>query len=204
MGCCLKFKLKGGNEHQLSGSDRRQSNGHWQRRCLVQRAQEEVRGGGVELVYNKSAMVGRNIYSQYCPILTKYQSLRLPQSWTCQKCLVGSLLLCLSNSPSDHWYLSNWNATSPVSIGSVDCGSGWYLVVLGQYRAVLVYTWCYLVFVESFVCFCWELCHFSFIFVWDSFIVESFVVFCWYRFLLKDLFGFVERLRIDIKCTIYK
>ena len=25
---CLKFKLKGGNERQLSGSDRRQSNGH--------------------------------------------------------------------------------------------------------------------------------------------------------------------------------
>ena len=85
-----------------------------------------------------------------------------------------------------------------VSIGSVDCGSGWYLVVLGQYR---VYTWCYLVFVESFVCFCWELCHFSFISVWDSFIFQRFVVFCFYSLLLRDLPGFVERFNYHIALT---
>ena len=62
--------------------------------------------------------------------------------------------------------------------GSVYGGTGWYLVVLGQYRAVMVGTWWYWVIkgqhwavlgfilesliVGRFVVFCWEICIFSF------------------------------------------
>ena len=41
-------------------------------------------------------------------------------------------------------------------------------------------------------------CQFSFILVWDSFIVERFVTFCWYRLLLRDLSLFVEIFNVDI------
>ena len=34
--------------------------------------------------------------------------------------------------------------------GSVECGSGWYLVVLGRYRSLLIDTWWYWVNMERY------------------------------------------------------
>ena len=36
---------------------------------------------------------------------------------------------------------SNWLKVMKLCTGSVYGGTGWYLVVLGQYRAVMVCTW---------------------------------------------------------------
>ena len=63
--------------------------------------------------------------------------------------------------------------------GSVKGGPGWYLVVLGQYMAVLVGTWWYWVIKGQY----WAVLGF----ILESLIVGRFVVFYWYRSLLGDL-----------------
>ena len=54
-------------------------------------------------------------------------------------------------------------------------GTWWYCVIKGQYWAVLGFILESLI-VGRFVVFRWEICSFSFILVWDSFVVGRFVV----------------------------